>query len=1684
MSINNITKFTLILFSLAIFFGTVSAVHDAIITISPAIANCDTLGDTFTANVQNVLIPGNDAIFEVRIYEGTDGITDFKCGPAPQPGWTLSDFAGGDPNNPDYGYCEYKTTYNGPYVITPGNSVDFTFDAVMNSAACYSEFLVSTLDNKRPVGEHEYNWPTVKIDCTPPIIDKTVGEPKIPGSGFDWWVNQSTVINLAASDNTDDCDLGLDYCKWQVTIDGIPQGWTDVKNGPTLNWNLPPFTNSNHYIEVECYDVANNKATLTETDKVDSTPPTTIKTYGDPKYPIGMNEQTPYPHWITSATPITLTATDGGNICHIDVDKIYWRNTVVEDRYCNTEFSGCQNREGSGNWNEQTGNTVTIYKPEESCHLIEFYSVDKLGNKEITNKQCVFVDDTPPVATKTVGTPRIPIAEEFQTIGNGTAEWTDLEKYFGDYSAKLYVLDGGTDIAAIEYNVDIPLNEITALSFWQKIQNSYGVNVILGIDVDGDGIYEAQDKPWHFSHAASDLGDDSFVEMDGMANSSGNWENVNTLAISQWWTPDNAGTGFCTEFGWNYLSDIQSSAKCRIEPTDHVKVIRLLIGGSGTWMDKTAYVDDITLNGTIKVEPKNWWVRDHVTPITLTCTDQQPHPVDNEKVCFRVSFDNPQTPWLTEQYCSSPQNMNEGWCCEPKTKQIIFAEDSVHDLGYYCIDALGNQSATDLEYFKVDSVAPSITKTMIGTDHLGYRDDVLNENACPPKAGQNDKCYVKDSGGNGVHIAVSDPDPTGKGCNVGQTTCTYKLWWETAPENCMGRPYENGKCLVQSGQFGEDGQDVLFTEDSTHTLVVNCADALGNTVNDVETFLVDSTPPVTKKTYGDPHYPLEIVEGQYPHWITSDTDITLTATDAKVGVDTIQYRVSGTLGDNFCTQSGCDAWMRSLRPDMGDWGTYADPFTIGEESCHVIEYRSIDLLGNIEDIKWQCVFVDNTAPATEKTFDGPVVEKDGYKYITKDTKIKLTCNDQSPHPVDHSMILYRYRYAETCDQLDGATWTEWIDSEVSGDPTEKIVQFTEDSCHELEYYCEDILGNTEITHSEIDVVDTQPPVITKEISDPKYGQCPPETEGDICYIDGVTEIHVDATDPLPHPVNKVLCSWDYEVLDGDKLGTGQSELTPPFVINFPEESTHILKIVCKDKLGNETADVEKFIVDKTPPVTAKHFEGPQYPKNNDIGQYSPHWINLNTNVVLSAVDPQPHPSGVAVTQYRVSGALADKFCNSCENWMNSLRPDMGEWNTYSDPFNISEESCHVIEYRSIDNVDKTEDIKWQCVFVDNSPPTPLKTVGDPKDEWTPGENGDPLSYFYPEETANCGNGIDCWQVTTMTPITLECTDPLPHPVDNARVCFNVELDGVDKTQEYCSQEPIYGDYNADNGYCCLANTTNQFRFKEESEHNLKYYCVDALDNKGPVDEEKFKVEGKPFEILINKKWNLISVPFVLLNNDTQEVFKDIDQNIESVWAYDPTHVVCDQDWCTYWPKNEVVSNLKTIDPGYGYWVNSYNDKVILLIGGSLMSPQVVPPSRDLVKGWNLLGYYGTSWELYDNQDDYVSQCGGWQDGLNYVYGDKAYCALNSLVDTQQGYPKWSSLWTYINCNDEQWGSGKDAFVGINSCVINPLNQKLMRMYAGRGYWVELDAPDTYAPATTCIWNKDFQCVWTGGGITP
>ncbi|MCD6464401.1 hypothetical protein J7L02_02660 [Candidatus Woesearchaeota archaeon] len=996
------------------------------------------------------------------------------------------------------------------------------------------------------------------------------------------------------------------------------------------------------------------------------------------------------------------------------------------------------------------------------------------------------------------------------------------------------------------------------------------------------------------------------------------------------------------------------------------------------------------------------------TNLTFTCQDQPPHPSGGERFCFQVIYDGND---ITASYCDDLGGSREGeYCCvDAHNQPVLFKfhenEDSYHKLHYFCHDAVNKSSSHTTLYFRVDSQPPVINKTMFGT-WLGD---------CPPE-NPGDECYVKDDGTSGVNITVTDEGE----CAVDDVTCTYELYW-------MGQ-------LVDSGSF-TNFKHIIFYNDSTHVLNITCEDGLGNTVTDSETFLVDSTPPNTVKQYGQPL----VSDGLGHEWITSQTPIWFNASDAKSGVNATYYMI--TLfedGESPCSNPYYQC-IPMHQPGEGNWTLFTGGnITIPEQSCHLIEFYSVDNLGNVEPVQVQCPFVDNTPPNVGKEIGEPKVVKNNQTFITTQTEISLNCVDPEPHPVDQVTLYYRYRVSDDCSSW--GNWTEWF---VIDEP-DVTFTFPEDSCHELQYYCEDALHNTGEIQSEIDIVDSQAPIINKTIIGPQHGQCPPENESDVCYVDNATLIHIEAFDPEPHPVNDVVCDWWYQVQECNGTSDRKENVIPPFDIQLPEECENSVGVICRDALNNTVTEIETFFADHTPPTTSIHLGQPRQGPGK-CGKCYTTWINNQTPIWFTAFDgPACGDSRVKNTYYRIT-LVNDEACLSYQACQNAT--GQGNWSVYTgDNITIPEESCHLIEYHSVDNVEKTEQVKKKCVFVDNTGPEPNKTVGEPREVWDGNS-----SVFYPWISERCwsdGNdSLECWKVTMMTPISLKCVDPEPHPVDNSKVCFYVELDGDDWTRQYCNRFGRRYFNESGDGYCCVPYElygNRAFKFNEETEHRLKYYCKDALGNKGPVDEEFFKVEGVLFRLHLFKKWNLISVPFVLFNDSPEAVFGEL-EGIESVWTYDPET----GEWLV-WSPGDAPDTLHHITPGWGYWVFETLDHEVKTLGGSLFQTGPnLPPSRVLKPGWNLIGIYGVG-SRYHGFRDYCSYRVPW-------YGNFAYCALASLIDPTIGFPLWSSLVGYRNCGHHTYHweyLGPEDWVSI-----------------GRGYWIEMDREDIYAPTTYCPWME-------------
>jgi len=644
------------------------------------------------------------------------------------------------------------------------------------------------------------------------------------------------------------------------------------------------------------------------------------------------------------------------------------------------------------------------------------------------------------------------------------------------------------------------------------------------------------------------------------------------------------------------------------------------------------------------------------TLVTLNCNDQQPHPVGGEAVYYRYRLTN-------ETF--------GGWM--QYTEPFYYNKDSTHMLEWYCIDALNNTEETHTEMDVVDSLPPESSKSFIsGVTHI---DPDTNETWITNETT--------------IELTCSDPNPHPSGELFG-VTIYYRYSVDGGPFTSW-TAYNGWRTTFQ------------YNEDSNHMLEWYCIDALNNTEQThTELDRVDSTPPTTIKTYGQPVYPAE----GYPKWITSETPITLTAQDGgpicAVGVNDIYYKVT-LVDDSYC---GSQELCQEAQGGAGQGEVYEGPFTIAEDSCHLIKYWSVDELSNTETVKKQCVYVDNKAPDLTKVIGDPKIQGDGFTWITQSTPIDMYCVDQDPHPVDHVNIQYRYN-------VDNGSWSNWM--QYTGSFT-----FAEDSYHTLQYYCEDALGNSNGTmeqpHEQYYKVDSTPPTTIKTYGTPFY------TNGAADWITSQTPITLTATDggEICHAgVNKTY--WRNTLVDNEFCaseracaganGTGSfNEYTVPFY--KPEDSCHLIEFYSVDELGNvEQTKRQCVYVDNKPPISNKTLGDPKKQvdcSTVDSGTYTDgcYYATLQTPIMINCTDQDPHPIDNVTIYYKV-----DWKNESGDGWQE------GQWvdvNSALIRVPYDNDSYHRLSWYCVDALNNTENMRSELDIVDTQPPIITKTLGDPK----------------------------------------------------------------------------------------------------------------------------------------------------------------------------------------------------------------------------------------------------------------------------------------------------------------------------------------------------------------------------------
>jgi hypothetical protein len=204
------------------------------------------------------------------------------------------------------------------------------------------------------------------VDDTPPTTSVVKGLPNYVSG--DVWVTSSTQFTLDVAEGEIN-PVGVNYTMHQIW-DGSWSDWF-IFTGAFLLGNGDGI----RYVEFYSVDLLGNAEPINNrTYIVDNTPPSTTIIIEEPNY----REKPDDILNITSSTTIVFSFTDYGlpPVGSDYTEYRIWNNGIWSEWF---RFSSEMNL-GS----------------ENGVRYIEWYSVDKLGNKETTNNLTVFVDNSPP----------------------------------------------------------------------------------------------------------------------------------------------------------------------------------------------------------------------------------------------------------------------------------------------------------------------------------------------------------------------------------------------------------------------------------------------------------------------------------------------------------------------------------------------------------------------------------------------------------------------------------------------------------------------------------------------------------------------------------------------------------------------------------------------------------------------------------------------------------------------------------------------------------------------------------------------------------------------------------------------------------------------------------------------------------------------------------------------------------------------------------------------------------------------------------------------------------------------------------------------------------------------------------------------------------------------------------------
>jgi len=157
---------------------------------------------------------------------------------------------------------------------------------------------------------------------------------------------------------------------------------------------------------------------------------------------------------------------------------------------------------------------------------------------------------------------------------------------------------------------------------------------------------------------------------------------------------------------------------------------------------------------------------------------------------------------------------------------------------------------------------------------------------------------------------------------------------------------------------------------------------------------------------------------------------------------------------------------------------------------------------------------------------------------------------------------------------------------------------------------------------------------------------------------------------------------------------------------------------------------------------------------------------------------------------------------------------------------------------------------------------------------------------------------------------------------------------------------------------------------------------------------------------LDEGYNLISLTLIPYDTDIEQMLitdNNLDLRVASYWTGGPTGV---GEWLNFWPLDLLATDLTTIEDGKGYWLDLDTavdpDDDLCYEGWELVGwVQVddtwvpsLPPSYDMVEGWNLMGFKSTTPKP---AEEYLAAIAskyvmiyGYDDGIYFIAGSPGH----------------------------------------------------------------------------------------------